>query len=225
MFCRAACDTLWDEHQPHFQVVMPKTTEHGETQENPQATVVLKAMLWHSLQAGLCKMGLIQKRRCNSDFIHMAKCNIMTILYVLTQDSALRHNQTWNISWTCILTSWQGFVCFLCGVCVSVRVWLRLSEEGWLRWGLEPPSTQSLRRPTDTLTLLWTFRGGCRGHQRGQRSAFMLIAKNALLCPQQRQLTQTAHMNQRVLCNTCWSPLNIHRLDENETVYCLLSRL
>lgn len=27
------------------------------------------------------------------------------------------------------------------------------------------------------------FQGGCRGHQRGQRSAFMLITNNALLCP------------------------------------------
>lgn len=99
-------------------------------------------------------------------------------------------------------------VCF----CLTVTDRQTFREVGVGCWdeGGEFPSTQCLQRHKDSLTLLWTYRGGWRG-QRGRRSAFMLITNNALLCPQHnRESTQAARMSLNVIMQNTLSWVFLH---------------
>lgn len=54
------------------------------------------------------------------------------------------------------------------------------------------------------------LQGGCRGQRGGQRSAFMLITNNAVLCPQHREKTVNTGCSYEPQCNytTCFHDIS-----------------
>lgn len=72
---------------------------------------------------------------------------------------------------------------------------------GWMRWGLELPSTLCLWRRTDSLTLLWTFRGVAEATREagGQHSCSSQTMHCFAHSTERRQSSEAAHMSQHVL--------------------------
>lgn len=105
---------------------------------------------------------------------------------------ALKQHQTRNVSWACIFTSWPGFVCLYVCVCLCLTETDRATDrEGWMSVGVGASiNTQSMEAHGLSDPNV-NFRGGRRGHRRGQRSAFMLMTNNAQLCPEHREKTVT----------------------------------
>lgn len=104
------------------------------------------------------------------------------------------------------------FCLFVLCVCLFVSDWNRQTcWGGWLRWGLELPSTQRLWRHMDSLTLLWTFKGVAEatGEARGQHSYSSQTMHCFAHSAERRESPQAAHMSQRVLHKPCCYP-NIH---------------
>lgn len=84
-------------------------------------------------------------------------------------------------------------VLFVCFESVFMSDWDRQTYRGGSRGDgrVGFPSTQCLWKAQGLFDPPMNFQGGCRGHRRGQRSAFMLITNNALLCQQHRGETVT----------------------------------
>lgn len=92
------------------------------------------------------------------------------------------------------------FFIYFC-VCAGISVFVWLQQTNLLR-GLEEMGVGASIN-TVSMEAHWlsdplvNFQGGCRGHQRGRRSAFMLITNNALLCPQHREETVATEIFQK----------------------------
>lgn len=75
-------------------------------------------------------------------------------------------------------------------------------REGWMSVGVgasintESMEAHGLSDPNVN------FRGGCTGHRRGQRSAFMLMTNNAQLCPEHREKTVTTRCSHEPACTS-----------------------
>lgn len=121
---------------------------------------------------------------------------------------SLKQHQTRNVSWACIFTSWPGFVCMCVCVCLCLTETDPLTgRAGWV-WGLEPPSTQSLWRHTDSLTPMWTFGGVAEAtaEARGQHSCSWQTIHSFAQSTERRQSPQGAHMSQHALHKpSCYS--------------------
>lgn len=85
-----------------------------------------------------------------------------------------------------MLTLWPGLFVFLC-VCLRLTETDRRTEEGGVSINTMSMEAQGLSDPPVN------FQGGCRGHRRGQSSAFMLITNNTLLCSQHREKTSCSY--------------------------------
>lgn len=131
--------------------------------------------------------------------IHMSKgnkhCSVTTASLKLTQYSSIMkylvNLHPLSLARSCL---------FALNVCVCV--W----PQSWMRWGLEPPSTQCLRRHAESLTLLWPYMGAAEAtaEVRGHHSCTSQTMRH--FCPQQRQTAQATHMNHCVLWKTTIYP-------------------
>lgn len=113
-----------------------------------------------------------------------------------------------------------GFCLFAC-VCASVCVWLKQTDPltgraGWV-WGLEPPSTHSLWRHTDSLTPVWTFGGVAEAtaEARGQHSCSWQTMHSFAQSTERGQSPRGAHMSQHALhkpsCSLSCSVFHPHK--------------
>lgn len=203
MFCGAACDSSCDE-QPHLLEVVPGTTDQRKKQESTQATGALNAtsqlLLWTEIIDE--KRGVILTNGQRQIYIWFTCPNAIQIIQ--SQSLFVAVDPIFSSQASSIMKylpnlhphSLTRFCLF--ALSASVCVWPR----SWTRWGLKPPSTQCLRRHTDSLTLLWTYMGAAEATAgvRGRRSCTSQTMR--CFCPQQRQTAQATHMKQRVFWKT-----------------------
>lgn len=116
---------------------------------------------------------------------------------------ALKQRQARNVSWAHIFTSWPDFVCLYVCECLFVSETDRPTDrEGWMSVGVGASiNTESMEAHglSDPNVNCW---GGCRGHRRGQRSAFMLMTNNAQLCLEHREKTVTMGCSHEPACTS-----------------------
>lgn len=160
----------------------------------------------------LCKntMGLIILKwlEINSDFIHKTNRNINHLISVCVFYVSTRYFRLSNVVRPEIFPepafSHRDRVLFVCFVFVSVCVWLKQTDllRGLDEMGAGASINTASMEAHGLSDPPVNFQGGCRGHRRGQRSPFILITNNALLCPQHREKRITTGCSHEPACIT-----------------------